>query len=379
MLALRIVATRYLSVFDLVIKVLAGLGLAILTLSTVNETEPMAQRMELLALAAIWATFCFEVVLRLCLEGEHIGRYLGTCIGWLDLAAVVMPAAGLLVGLRRHDAALFCGIWIAKFVRNSTALTLLRRVFANEARNLLGVTWLFVMVIFASALIAYVFERSEQPENFGSIPAAFWWAVTTLTTTGYGDAVPKSFGGRLLAGVVMMAGIGMFALWAGILAAGFAKEMRRHDFLRNWELVAKVPLFTELAAPDLTEIVQQLKQRVVRAGTVVCRKGDPGEQMYFIVEGGVHVGTEPPVELGDGDYFGELALLTGAPRTATITATEETSLLVLDISDFRVFAARSPAMAARMRSEADRRLAALRQMRPEAALAEQPPAMSKQS
>ena len=55
----------------------------------------------------------------------------------------------------------------------------------------------------------------------------------------------------MLAGVVMVSGIGLFALWAGILASGFAQELRRRDFLESWDLVVRLPLFRSLGAPRL--------------------------------------------------------------------------------------------------------------------------------
>ena len=71
--------------------------------------------------------------------------------------------------------------------------------------------------------------------------------------------IPQSFAGRVLAGAVMMSGIGIFALWAGILATGFYQEVRREDFVRNWQLVAAVPLFQKLGPAVLVEIVRALR------------------------------------------------------------------------------------------------------------------------
>ena len=96
----------------------------------------------------------------------------------------------------------------------------------------------------------------------------------------------------------MMSGIGIFALWAGILATGFYEEVRRQDFVRNWQLVAAVPLFQKLGSAALVEIVRALRPRIVPAGAVICRKGETGDQMFFIVEGRVSVATPNPVELG---------------------------------------------------------------------------------
>ena len=78
-------------------------------------------------------------------------------------------------------------------------------------------------------------ERDVQPVAFGSVPAALWWAVITLTTVGYGDVVPVTAIGRLLAAFVMICGLGVFGLWTGILATGFAAETRRDNFLKTWE------------------------------------------------------------------------------------------------------------------------------------------------
>ena len=126
-------------------------------------------------------------------------------------------------------------------------------MLANEARNLLGVMSIFGIVLFVASLAAYLIERDAQPDKFGSIPQAMWWAVVTLSTTGYGDEIPQSLAGRVLAGVVMTSGIGVFALWAGILATGFAEELRRQDFVRKWQLVSAVPLFQKLGSPELVE------------------------------------------------------------------------------------------------------------------------------
>ena len=118
-----------------------------------------------------------------------------------------------------------------------------------------------------------------------------WWAVVTLSTTGYGDEIPQNLAGRVLAGVVMMSGIGVFALWAGILATGFAEEVRRQDFVRKWQLVSAVPLFQKLGSAELVGIVRALRPRNLAAGAVICRKGETGDQMFFIVEGHVSVAT----------------------------------------------------------------------------------------
>ncbi len=70
-------------------------------------------------------------------------------------------------------------------------------------------------------------ENGAQPDKFSNIPQAMWWSVITLTTVGYGDVFPVTVMGRLLAGVIAIVGIGLFALPAGILGSGFVEEVRK--------------------------------------------------------------------------------------------------------------------------------------------------------
>ena len=94
---------------------------------------------------------------------------------------------------------------------------------------------MMVLLLFASTGI-YFLEREAQPDTFGSIPAAAWWALATLTTVGYGDVVPVTPLGKVLGGVVMLLGLGMFALPVAIIATGFTQESNRHQFVVTWSM-----------------------------------------------------------------------------------------------------------------------------------------------
>jgi voltage-gated potassium channel len=202
----------------------------------------------------------------------------------------------------------------------------------------------------------YVLEHAGQPERFGSLPRSLWWAVTTLTTTGYGDAVPETSLGRLIAAFVMVCGLGVFGLWAGILATGFAAEHRRRDFVRNWDLVTSVPFLRNLDAPAIIELTRMLRRLDLPERNVVVRRGRTGDCMYFIASGEVEVRLEPqPIRLGAGSFFGEFALLEGGPRTATVVTTMPSTLLILEVSDFRAFTAHHPELATAVETEAARR------------------------
>ena len=184
------------------------------------------------------AVFSLEYVLRLWSCTDHPEfqqrirdrvRYAVTPMALIDLLAI-LPAfvAGDQLDLRfMRSVRLLRLARSLKFARYSTALqTLGAVVMAKRAE--LAITLLLAMVLLVcSAGGIYFAEHEAQPDAFSSIPAAMWWAVTTLTTVGYGDVYPITILGRVFGGLVALAGIGLFALPTGILAGGFAEEMQR--------------------------------------------------------------------------------------------------------------------------------------------------------
>jgi hypothetical protein len=100
--------------------------------------------------------------------------------------------------------------------------------------------------------------------------------------------------------------------------------------------IPKSPLFEILGEQERAAIVQQMESETHDEGSVIINEGDPGSSMYLIASGEVKVytrgtsGTLYLANLGEGDFFGEVSVLTGKPRTATITASQRTELLRLD-------------------------------------------------
>ncbi len=284
--------------------------------------------------------------------------YLTSLHGVIDVAAILALPLGWLVMPGHVDAQLFAIVWALKYLQHSTGLEFLIRVALRVRTALFSIVTLFFVVFLGAATAAYLFERHAQPEAFGSVPRAMWWAIVTLTTTGYGDVVPTTLAGRVLAGWVMVGGIVVFALWAGIIANAFTEELRRRDFLRTWELVAQASFFQNLGAAAIADIVKLLHARDVAAGSVLFTKGQPGSAMYFIVSGEVRVELGPKSRtLAAGDFVGEMALLFGAKRSATVVVTQPSVLLVLDVANFRELAGRRPELISTIEAEAKRRQA----------------------
>jgi voltage-gated potassium channel len=155
-------------------------------------------------------------------------RYARRPLSLVDLLAVLpywLPFVG--VDLRVLRALrLFQIFRVAKLGRYSVAMQALGDVvYTRRAELAVTAAMGGVLLTLASALM-YFAESTAQPDTFGSIPAAMWWAVATLTTVGYGDVVPVTTIGRVLAGVIAVLGIGMFALPTGILGAAFTEELQ---------------------------------------------------------------------------------------------------------------------------------------------------------
>lgn len=116
---------------------------------------------------------------------------------------------------------------VAKLGRYSQSLQTLQRVISAKKEQLVCALFILLLLLVIAASMLYYAKNRVQPENFSSIPASMWWAVATLTTVGYGDVYPITTLGKIMASVIAILGIGMFALPTGIVGASFVEEMDR--------------------------------------------------------------------------------------------------------------------------------------------------------
>lgn len=210
--------------------------------------------------------------------------------------------------------------------------TLIKTII-KQRNALLGSQIMVISILLVVSTFIYFLESAVQPDVFGSIPSTMWWGIATLTTVGYGDVVPMTDLGKLLASFTMLVGIGMFALPAAILASAYYEEIQKKNFLVSFEAIASVPLFQELPIGAVGKINEKLQAVLVNEHETIFSKGDEADSMFIIEYGKVKVEIEQPVYLVSGDYFGEMGLLGNVPRNATITAADDTKLLELTKSD----------------------------------------------
>jgi voltage-gated potassium channel len=283
--------------------------------------------------------------------------YAFSSLGIIDLLAF-LPASIALIAGSRATLALVGVLPFFKLVRYSPAMRSLLAALHAERRALVGclVILLGAVLVFASLLFAI--EHDVQPDKFGTIPQAMWWAIVTLGTVGYGDVVPATPLGKLVSVFTIIGGLTMIALPVAIISTAFADEVRRRDFVVTWGMLARVPLFAHLSAAEIADIMRLLRAQTIESGEILVRRGDAASSMYFITAGEVEI--ELPtqrVRLADGTFFGEIALLHRTKRSGTVTARRKTKLLALDAQDFHALIERVPALAAHVHKTAKERLA----------------------
>lgn len=245
-----------------------------------------------------------------------------------------------------------------KLARYSPGVRSLVEAIQTERRALLACLVILGGLMIVAAAMMHIVEGRAQPDKFGSIPEAMYWAIITLTTVGYGDAVPITPGGKLVAGITAVTGLVMLSLPVGIIATAFAEVIHRRDFVVTWNMVARVPLFAQLDAVEIASIMRFLRSQIVEAGDAVVHRDDIAHSMYFIANGSVEIElTDRTVKLEEGQFFGEIALLRQGLRTATVRALETTKLLVLDREDFFILMQQNPLIAERIQEVARGRMA----------------------
>ena len=305
-------------------------------------------------LARIWVAPEHPLLQRYTPAGARL-RFAATPLMVID-ALALLPLLLELLFPRNELLLLTRLVRFLKLARYSPALATLGRLIASERRALLACVIIFTGILLAAAAAMYVVEGTVQPDKLGDMPKAMWWAASMLAKIGGGELTPLTTLGRIIAAITVMMGIVCFALPVAIIGRGFYEEIRRRDFVVTFAMVARVPLFARLDAAAIAGLVGMLRARTVPVGTTIIRKGERGDAMYLIASGRVAVeSADDKVVLEEGDFFGEIALLSREPRSATVTALRATDLLVLDADDFLRLVDRLPDIGAKVQAVAKER------------------------
>jgi voltage-gated potassium channel len=249
----------HLSWISRILVVLVIVSLIMLALETEPTVVGRDRAMLRSANLLIVLIFAVEYLSRLWVAGE-VPQYRGF-VGRLRYMFSFYAIADLLAFLPELLLMIFAGDMIDphfltilkalrlfrlfKLARYIPAFKVLGEALQRASSQLFTSLFLALALVYISAIILYLIEGKGQPEAFGSIPRAIWWAIATLTTVGYGDVYPITPLGRMAASIIAVAGIGVVALPAGVFASSFSDIIREKSEKKAEERAKKTAMGLE--------------------------------------------------------------------------------------------------------------------------------------
>ena len=207
------------------------------TVETIPSISPDLRSILWKVEVASIAIFSFELLLRLCFSKKGF-RYAFTFFGLVDILAILPFYLALGVDLRGIRIFRLLRLFrLFKLARYSKAIRRYHIAFRNAREELLLFGATALVIIYLAAVGIHYFEGKAQPELFDSVPKCLWWATTTLTTVGYGDAYPITVGGKLFTFVILAVGLAAVAVPSGIMANALSQareEMKSNTDSKNY-------------------------------------------------------------------------------------------------------------------------------------------------
>ncbi len=215
--------TRAGRLFDIIIQFLIVLSLVSFSIETLPDLSPMAvsilQGIEVLSVAI----FTIEYLTRIFVADQKL-KFIFSFYGLVDLFAILPFYLTSGIDLRTLRAFRFLRLFRAlKLVRYSSAIIRVKNAFIIAREEFVLFIAVSALLLYLSAVGIYYFENEAQPEVFTSIFSSLWWAVSTLTTVGYGDIYPITAGGRIFTFFILIIGLGLVSVPAGLISSALTK------------------------------------------------------------------------------------------------------------------------------------------------------------
>lgn len=221
----------------IILLIIINISLVILDTFTLSEEYfKISRQIELVSVII----FTFEYIIRLWtsdLKYPNLNsnkarlKYTMSFMSIIDFAAILpfyLPII-LIVDLRVLRALRIIRLFrIFKINRYTNSFTNILNVFNYRKYELISSFFIVFLLMIISSVIMYSLENPAQPDKFGNALSGLWWAVATFTTVGYGDIYPVTIGGKIMAGIIAILGIGLVAVPTGIISAGFI-ELMNHN------------------------------------------------------------------------------------------------------------------------------------------------------
>jgi len=216
-------------IFDLVIQSLIVISLITFSIETLPDLSDSAQQW-LRGIEVVTVTvFTIEYVVRVAVARRKLA-FIFSFYGLIDLMSILPFYAASRVDLRSIRALRFMRLCrTLKLARYSRAVHRFHRALQIAREEIVLFFLVTLLLIYFASVGIYYFEQEAQPEAFASVFHSMWWAVTTLTTVGYGDVYPVTAGGRAFTFVILMLGLGVVSIPAGLVASALSKVREQEE------------------------------------------------------------------------------------------------------------------------------------------------------
>ncbi len=216
-------------IFDLCIQSLIVLSLVTFSVETLpdlsDNTRKWLRYIEIITVVI----FTTEYLLRIIVS-DHRVRFIFSFYGIVDLLSILPFYIASGIDLRSIRTFRLLRLFRAfKIVRYNKAIQRFHRAFLIAKEEIILYLLITLLLLFFSAVGIYYFERDAQPEQFKSVFHSLWWAITTLTTVGYGDVHPVTTGGRIFTAFILLIGLGIVSVPAGLVASALSKAREMED------------------------------------------------------------------------------------------------------------------------------------------------------
>lgn len=210
-------------IFAFTIQLLIVVSLITFSMSTLPNLSELTIQVLYAIEAFTVAIFTAEYLLRIKVSDSKFG-FIFSFYGIIDLLAILPFYIVSGLDLRAIRVFRLLRLFrILKLLRYSQAINRFYRAFIIAKEELILFTIVSLIVLYLAAVGIYYFENEAQPDKFASVFHSLWWAVATLTTVGYGDVYPITAGGRIFTFIVLMIGLGIVAVPAGLVASALSQ------------------------------------------------------------------------------------------------------------------------------------------------------------
>jgi len=215
--------------FDLSIQALIVISLVTFSVETLPGLADSTRRWLRYVEIFTVAIFTAEYLLRIGLADRKLG-FIFSFYGIVDLLSILPFYIASGIDLRSIRALRLLRLFRAfKFIRYSKAIRRFHRALLIAREELILFLTVTLLLLYFAAVGIYFFEHEAQPKVFSSVFHSLWWAVATLTTVGYGDVYPVTVGGRVFTFFVLLIGLGVVSVPAGLVASAFSKAREMED------------------------------------------------------------------------------------------------------------------------------------------------------